>query len=105
MRVRDWAFLAAAAIPCVALLLFCGLGLHEWWLISTKQIVVIPTPTPNVTSAPEVPAARLLPLIIGSGILAAMFAYALLRGSRGALITAYLTVGLLLGVAYVRRML
>jgi len=105
MRITRWAFLAAAAIPCVALLVFCGIGIHEWWLISTKQIVVIPTPMPGATSAPEVPAARLVPLILGSGLLAAMFAYALLRGSRGALICGYLTVCLVIGVTYVRRML
>ena len=100
----SWAFLAAAAIPCAVLLVFCGVGIHEWWLISTNQIAVIPTPTRGTTSAPEVPAASLLPLILGSGGLAAMFAYALFRGSRGALVGAYLAVGLVIGVTLVRRM-
>jgi len=105
MRARRWAFLAAAVIPCMALLLFCGVGIREWWLITSHQIAVVPAPTSGATSAPEVPAASLLPLIFGSGILAAMFAYAFVRESRGTLITAYLAVGLLIGVTYVRRML
>lgn len=104
-RFSHWAFLAAAAIPCVALLLFCGFGIREWWLISTHQIAVIPTPVPGAMSAPEVPAARLVPLILGSGMLAALFAYAFFRGSKRALITAYLAVVLVLGVTYVRRIL
>lgn len=105
MQVRNWAFLAAAAIPCAALLVFCGVGIHEWWLISTRQIVVIPPPMPGATSAPEVPAARLVPLILGSGALAAMFAYALLRGSRRVLISAYLAVCLVIGAIQIGRML
>lgn len=104
-RFSRWAFLAAAAVPCVVLLAFCGIGIHEWWLISTHQIAVIPAPKPGAAMAAEVPAARLVPLILGSGTLAALFAYAFLRGSRGALITAYLAVFLLIGVIYVRRML
>lgn len=100
-----WIFLVAAAVPCAALLVFCGVGIHEWWLISTNQIAVIPTPRPGATSLPEVPAARLVPMILGSGILAATFAYALLRGSRGALLSAYLAVGLVMAVSYVRHVL
>lgn len=103
--MRHWAFVAAAAIPCAALLLLCVVGLHEWWLISTKQIVVIPTPGPGATSAPEVPAARLVPLIVASGALGAMFAFALLKGSRRALIGAYLAVGLVMVVTYFWRAL
>lgn len=102
---RSWIFLAAAAIPCAVLLVFCGVGIHEWWLISTHQIAVIPTPMRGTTSAPEVPAASLLPLILGSGILAAMFAHALLRGSRRALLGAYLAAGFVIGLILVRRML
>ena len=101
---RSWLFIAGAAIPCLAALLFCAVGIHEWWLISTHQIAVIPTPTRGATSAPEVPAARLLPLILGSGMLAAMFAYALLRGSRGVLLSAYLAVAFVVAVTLVRRM-
>jgi hypothetical protein len=105
MRVKRLAFLAAAGIPCAVLLAFCAVGLHEWWLISSGQIAVVPTPAPGATSAPEVPASRLVPSILASGILGAMFAYALLRGSRGALISAYLAVGLLIGMTFVRRIL
>lgn len=103
VRMKRWAFIAAAAIPCAALLLLCVVGLHEWWLISTGQIVVIPRPVPGTTSAPEVPAARLLPLIVTSGALGAMFAFALLKGSRRALIGAYLAVGLLIAVPHFWR--
>lgn len=102
---RNGFFVTAAAIPCAALLIFCGVGIHEWWLISTQQIIVVPTPTPGTTSAPEVPAARLVPLILGSGALAALFGYAWLRGSRRALLGAYLAVGFVIGAALVRRML
>jgi hypothetical protein len=105
VQLRRWAFLAAAAIPCAALLLFFAVGAHEWWLVSSGQIVVIPTPTPGTSSAPETPASRLVPLILGSGILAATFAYAFLRGSRKALIAGYAAIGLLVAVAVVRRML
>lgn len=101
--MRRWLFLAAAAIPCAALLLFCVVGVHEWWLISTRQIAVIPAPMPGATSAPEVPAARLVPLIVASGALGAMFAYALLKGSRRALLGAWLAVGLVMAVAYFWR--
>jgi len=99
-----WAFFAAAGIPCVALLVFCGVGIHEYWLISTQQIVVLPALTPGTTSAPGVPAARLVPLILGSGVLAGLFAYAFLRGSRRALAGAYLAVVVVIGFAVVRRM-
>lgn len=100
--MRRWGFRAAAALPCAALLLLCIVGLHEWWLISTRQIVVIPTPSPGTTLAEEVPAARLLPLIFGSGALAAVFAYALLKESRRVLIGAYLAAGLVVAVAHFR---
>lgn len=103
--MKNWAFRAAAAIPCVVLLAYCLVGLHEWWLISTKQIVVIPPVARGTTSAPEVPASRLVPLILGSGILSATFAYALWRGSRRALGAAYLAVALLVAAILVRRML
>lgn len=102
---NSWVFLAAAGIPCAVLLLLCGVALHEWWLISSGQIAVIPRPVPGQHSVPEVPAASLLPLILGSGILAASFAYALLRGSRPVLICAYLAVFLLIAMPHVRRML
>lgn len=105
MTRQDWMFRLAAAIPCAVLLSFCAVGIHEWWLISTHQIAVVPPVTRGMTSAPEVPAARLLPLILGSGILAAMFAYALWRGSKRALGSAYVAVGLVIGVTLVRRML
>lgn len=103
MRLQHWFFIAAAAIPCAALLIFCGVGIHEWWLIKTAQIVVIPTPTPGASSAPEVPATRLVPLIFGSGMLAALYAYALLRRSRAALLCAYLAIGLLIAWHYLQR--
>lgn len=101
---KRWFFLAAAVIPCGVLLLLCGVAIHEWWLISTHQIVVIPAPRPGDASEPEVPAARLLPLILGSGAVASMFAYAVLRDSRRALISAYLVVFMVIGVAFVRHM-
>lgn len=94
-----WLFIAAAAIPCAVLLLFSAAGAHEWWLITTKQIVVAPAPRPGVSSIPEVPASSLLPLILGSAALAAMFGYALLRRSRKALAATYLTLLLVAGSA------
>lgn len=102
---RRWAFIAAAAVPCAVLAAFCVVGIHEWWLISTKQIVVIPAPVPGATSAPEVPAARLLPLILASGALAGAFAFALWSGSRRALFAAYGAVALLIALAILRRSL
>ena len=100
---RRWLFLAAAVIPCVLLLLFCGVAAHEWWLIATKQIAVIPTPKPGDSFAQEVSAASVVPFILGSGVLAAIFAYAALRGSRKALIAGYAAVGLIAGLAYAAR--
>ena len=100
---RNWLFIAAAAIPCIVLLVFCATGIQEWWLISTKQIAVIPTPKPGETSAPEVPASSLLPLILGSGALAATFGYALLRRSRKVLVAGYVIVALIAGLAYAAR--
>jgi hypothetical protein len=100
---RGWLLLAAAAIPCVLLLAFCGIAIHEWWLIATRQIAVIPTPRPGDAFAQEVSAASVVPFILGSGALAAMFAFAALRGSRKALITAYAAVGLIAGLAYAAR--
>jgi len=102
---NKWLFVAAAAIPCIAALLFCGVGIHEWWLISTKQIAVIPRPHPGDTSMPEVPASSLLPLILGSGALAATFGYALLRGSRKVLAAGYVAVGLIAALGYATRAL
>lgn len=102
---RRWLFLAAAAVPCIVLLLFCGVAAHEWWLIATKQIAVIPAPRPGDTFAQEVPSANLVPFILGSGFLAALFAYAALRGSRKALIAGYAVVGLIAGLAYAARAL
>lgn len=102
---RNWIFSVAAAIPCAVLLLFCAVAVHEWWLISSGQIAVIPTPAPGASSAPNVPASNLLPLIFGSGILAALFAYALLRRSWRVLIGAYLAVSMLIAGPFVWRML
>ena len=105
MRVKNsWLFIAAAAIPCVLLLIFCGVGIREWWLIHTQQIVVIPTPRRGDTTAPGLPASALVPLILGSGALAAMFAYAWLRGSRRALYGAYLVLCLVIAAPYVWRL-
>ena len=106
MRVKNsWIFLAAAAIPCVLLLVFCSVGIREWWLISTQQIVVIPAPTRGGAAPPGLPASALVPLILGSGALAAMFAYALWRGSRRVLYGAYLALCLVIAAPYVWRML
>ncbi|MGH8442386.1 MAG: hypothetical protein ACRETF_05730 [Nevskiaceae bacterium] len=106
MRVpTSWLFAAAAAIPCAALLVFCGIGVHEWWLISTRQIAVIPAVTPGTTSAPEVPASSLLPLIFVSAGLAAAFGYAWLRGSRRTLAGAYLALALVIALAVIRKAL
>jgi hypothetical protein len=104
-EARRWAFRAAAAIPCLALLAFCGFAIHEWWLIHSHQIVITPIPRPGESSVPEMPAARLLPFIAGSALLAATFAYALARSSRAALIGGYAIIGLLIVVPYVWRML
>ena len=103
MNGRNWLFIAAAAIPCLVLLAFCVTGIHEWWLIGTKQIAVIPRPHPGDTSAPEVPASSLVPLILGSGALAATFGYALLRRSRKVLIAGYAIVALIAALAYAAR--
>lgn len=105
MRAKRWGFLAAAAIPCAALLVFCGTGIHEWWLISSHQIAVIPMPRRGDISVPELPAARLVPLIVSGIILAGMFAYALVRGSRRVLVAAYLVLCLVAVVPYAMRML
>lgn len=102
---RTWLFIAAAAIPCALLLLFAATGLHEWWLISSKQIVVAPMPRPGESSLPEVPASRLLPLIAGSAALAGLFGWALLRGSRRALAGGYAILLVLVAVAVARRVL
>ena len=105
MSAGRWGFLAAAAVPCAVLLVFCAIGMREWWLIGSGQIVVIPTPAPGSASAPEVPTDRLALVVLGSGALAALFAYALVRGSKRTLVTAWLVVGVLIGAAVVRRML
>lgn len=106
MRVKNsWIFLAAAAIPCVLLLVFCSVAIREWWLISTQQIVVIPAPTRAGPAAPGLPASALVPLILGSGTLAAMFGYALLRGSRRVLYCAYVALCLVVAVPFFWRML
>jgi len=103
--MKRWAFLGAAALPCALLLAFCGYTIHEWWLISTHQIAVVPAPARGATSVVEVPAARLVPVILGSALLAATFAYALLRGSRWTLLGGYLALGLLILAPLVRRVL
>lgn len=103
--VKRWAFLAAAGIPCAALLFFCAVTTYEWWLISSHQIVVTPPPMQGTSSVPEVPASTLLPLIFGSAALAALFAFAGLRTSGRALAAGYLALGLLVVVPLVRRML
>lgn len=105
MRAKRWAFLAAAVVPCAVLLLFCAVTVHEWWLISTNQIVVTPRPSPGVSSVPEVPAERLLPIIVGSGLLAAGFAFAAWRRSRAGLVSAYLALVLVALLPLLRRML
>jgi hypothetical protein len=100
-----WAFRAAAAIPCVVLLAFCGFAIHEWWLIHSHQIVITPVPRPGQNSVPEMPAARLLPFIVGSALLAATFAYAVVRSSKAALVGGYVAIALLILVPYVWRLL
>ena len=102
---RSWLFIAGAAIPCLAALLFCGVGIHEWWLIATQQIAVIPAPKPGVSEAQEVRASTLLPFIAGSAALAAMFGYALLRGSRKVLVAGYVAVAAIAGAGYAARAL
>jgi hypothetical protein len=98
-----WARRVAAGIPCLALLIFCAVGLQEWWLISTQQIAVVPMPRPGQTSLPEVPATRLVPLILGSGMLAAAFACAIVRDSARILIGAYAALLLVVAFAYLRN--
>jgi len=102
---RSWLFIAGAVIPGLAALLFCAVGINEWWLISSGQIAVIPAPTPGVTEAQEVRAWTLLPFIAGSGAIAAAFGYALLRGSRKALIAGYGAVAVIAGMGYAARAL
>lgn len=105
-RPLAWLFILAAGVPCLLFLIFCGVAINEWWLISSNQIAVIPRPVRGMTtSVRNVPASALLPLIFGSGLLAATFGYALLRGSRKALACAYLAVGLIAGAAFVRPIL
>ena len=104
MRPRHgWLFSLAAALPCLALLLLAGVGLHEWWLIATNQIAVVPMPKAGDAVAVEVPASRVLALALGSGALAATFGYALLRGSRKALVGGYVAVLLVAGLAWLRH--
>lgn len=102
---RRWTFIAAAAIPCGVLLLFCAAGAREWWLITTGQILVIPAAMAGSSSPHEVPAAQLVPWILGSGALAAAFVHALWRNSRRRLLAAYLATGLALGAVLVIRAL
>lgn len=102
---RRWTFIAAAAIPCGVLLLFCVAGAREWWLITTGQILVIPAAMAGSSAPHEVPAARLVPWILGSGALAAAFAQALWRDSRRLLLAAYLVTGLALGAVLTVRAL
>lgn len=104
-RQRGWPFIVAAAIPCALLLLFAAIGLHEWWLISSGQIVVAPMPQPGEASIPEVPASSLLPLILGSAALAGLFGWALLRGSRRALAGGYAFLLLIVAFGFARRLL
>jgi hypothetical protein len=99
-----WIFLGAAGVPCVVLLVFFGTAVYEWWLISSGQIAVIPRPMRGQSSVPEMPAASLLPLILGSAMLAALFAFAWLRRSKAALATGYLIALLLIAAPLVRRM-
>ena len=101
---RSWAFIAAAAVPCLAALLFFVVGAHEWWLISTNQIAVIPAPRPGqAAESVEVSASSLLPLVLGSGALAATFGYALLRRSRRVLVAGYAIVAVIAGLAFFSR--
>jgi len=102
---RRWLFVLAAGLPCLALLVFCVIGAQEWWLISTKQIAVIPMPRPGQASAPEVPAARLVPWVLGSAALAITFAYALARRSTRALALGYAALLAVLGAAWARHAL
>ena len=103
---RRWAFIAAAAIPCIAALLFLGIGIHEWWLISSGQIAVIPAPRPGqAAESVEVSAGSLLPLLLASAALAATFGYALLRRSTRVLVAGYAVVALIAGLAWAARAL
>jgi hypothetical protein len=102
---RSWPFTLAAAIPAGVLLLYCAVGLHEWWLIASGQIAVIPAPKPGDTSMPEVPAASLLPLIFVAGAMAAGFIWAWLRGSRRILQGSYLALLGLIALAMARHAL
>jgi hypothetical protein len=102
---RSWLFVVAAGVPAALLLLFCAVGIHEWWLIRTHQIIVTPPLTPGMTTAHTVPASALLPTILGSGALAGLFGYAFVRGSRTILLCAYLAVCLVVAAAVVRRVL
>jgi hypothetical protein len=101
---RRWLFLLAAALPCLVLLAFCAISVQEWWLIRTQQIAVIPRPQPGQTEAIAVPAAHLVPWMLGSGALAVTFAYALLRRSTRALVAGYLVLLLVVGAAVARRL-
>ena len=102
---RRWLFVLAAGLPCLVLLVFCAVGAQEWWLISTRQIAVIPMPRPGQATAAEVPAARLVPWVLGSGALALTFAYALLRRSTRALLAGWLVLLAIVGAAVARRSL
>lgn len=102
---HGWSFTFAAALPCLALLLFAGIGLHEWWLIATNQIAVVPMPRPGDAVAPEVPASRVMLLVAGTLALAATFGYALWKGSRKALAGGYFALLLVVGLAVLKRAL
>lgn len=100
---RGALFIAAAALPCVVMVLFCVLTIHEWWLIASEQVAVIPSLKPGQSSAEQVPASRLLPFAFVSGALAAVFAWAIVRNSRRALVGGYVAILLIVGQAWLRH--
>jgi hypothetical protein len=101
----NWPLRLAAALPCVVLLGFCGIGIHEWWLIVSHQAVVIPVPVPGQKWAEELPATSLLPFILGGAALAAVFAYAAIRLSKRALIWGYVALLIVASLPLIRHAL
>lgn len=94
-RAGRIAFVVAAGLPALALLAFAAIGVHEWWLIHTHQITVIPRPVPGQSSVPNMPASNALILAAASAAFAGLFAYAWLRRSRLALAGGWLLLVML----------
>ena len=104
MQVKGrWLFVLAAGIPCVVFFIILCVGVHEWYLVATHQVVVIPRPQKGDVSVPNMPASDLYPWIFVSGALTAAFAYALMRNSTRILKAGWLLVLAIVAQAWIRH--